>query len=68
MVRANIPTPGYLLSLAIAETLAERDPKFLPVLRRKLFELSHDRRADPIAVETISNFLLLLDEPRERKR
>jgi hypothetical protein len=70
MARHQIPAPGYLLSLAIAETIAERDSTFLQRLRAKLLKLREarggDRAGDKDAVETIDVFLKLLDDPRER--
>lgn len=66
MARVAIPAPGFLLSLAIVETLAERDPAFVPALRKKLDLLHGQRRGDQNAQETIDAFLKLLDDPRER--
>lgn len=73
MPRSQIPGPGYLLSLAIAETIAERDATFLKHLRVKLLQLRRDRGGDraggkdEAAIETIDNFLALLDYPNERR-
>lgn len=59
--------PGFILSLAIVETLAERDPAFLPLLRAKLAALRQARAGDENAVTTIDAFLKLLDDPRARR-
>lgn len=69
MPKYAIP-PGFILSLALAETIGERDASFLQRLRVKLLQLradrGGDRSGDEEAVRTIDAFLALLDDPRER--
>lgn len=69
MARVSI-NPGFILSLALAETIAERDPTFLGRLGDKLLQLraarGGGRAGDQNAVTTIDAFLQLLDDPAAR--
>jgi hypothetical protein len=54
--------PGYVLSIAIAQALAERDPGYLPMLREKIWDLQQKQPRDSDAYRTLTAFLGALDD------
>jgi hypothetical protein len=55
---------GYVLAIAIARTLAERDPGFLKALRSNLVEIQQTQPRGETTWETLSIFLAAMDDPQ----